>query len=723
MSNEHLTEVGQSAVDETHNGNGHDDDEGPLDPSVFFGLFDDLVDDDTSAGDALPGQDHDHHGRDSDGDVGSESDPDSFDGDTRPEALVESSTTASPYEGPEPATLDGPATFGEPEDVPTEPADPPAATGEPEAHTTEPAGPPAATGEPEAHTNDDDHGLVTGGQAVVNWWATSPESQPHGTYNGGERSLASPPPVPAQPDPVDSVGFTIDEPIVNETELDPGTDGTADLPFSPVEARSSLPATPEPPVLPTPPAVTEPEVVVLGESTPAVLVAPADVDRPGGPAADERRESGGTLAKAVLATLTIGLFAGLIGAFVISLRNPDPTVDDLADGATVSENPAGTSVVEAEPPAGLAGAIAAGTGPTGELLAEHFAAALPVAAAGRLDLTSLRFEPGTAELDPHSAALVGELGAYLAEQPSAPVTVTVRTYTEPTAAANLALSARQAEALAAALVAAGAGTDQVRVQGLGAGPLSRAQPVPNFVALTPAFGDQRLSSVLRDRSPFTFGSPAVPVDDVWPLRLDGLWGIGEVADALALDTETTLGAAGYSFFPPSEAAIRTEADAAVAAFTGFLVDGYGLDPARIATIIPGSAVFVPTAAHGNHIWVQIGPSSLGAFDVAGIDAAAITFEPASDQLDDAGAATVEALAGILTTGGATIIVDVRAYDSAGGAADGEANLALSEARRDTLTEALITAGVAPEQLRMYASGASSYVPADSGTDITITVAP
>ncbi|MDH3303393.1 MAG: hypothetical protein OES24_23055, partial [Acidimicrobiia bacterium] len=35
MSNEHLSQVGQSAVD----------DEGPLDPSVFFGLFDDLVDD------------------------------------------------------------------------------------------------------------------------------------------------------------------------------------------------------------------------------------------------------------------------------------------------------------------------------------------------------------------------------------------------------------------------------------------------------------------------------------------------------------------------------------------------------------------------------------------------------------------------------------------------------------------------------------------------------
>ncbi|MDH3303551.1 MAG: hypothetical protein OES24_23850, partial [Acidimicrobiia bacterium] len=94
-------------------------------------------------------------------------------------------------------------------------------------------------------------------------------------------------------------------------------------------------------------------------------------------------------------------------------------------------------------------------------------------------------------------------------------------------------------------------------------------------------------------------------------------------------------------------------------------------------------------------------------------------EPGSPDLDVAGLAAVRSLADVLTAGGATIVVDVRSYESINAAAD----QALSEARRDSLTEALIAAGVAPEQLRMYASGASSYLLDDGGSAITITVAP
>ncbi|MDH4278344.1 MAG: OmpA family protein, partial [Acidimicrobiia bacterium] len=437
------------------------------------------------------------------------------------------------------------------------------------------------------------------------------------------------------------------------------------------------------------------------------------------PAHEEPGDSGGgTVAKAALITIAIGLFAGLIVAFVLSLRSPDGSLSGSVADGTDGGDPASSTVID-EPPAGLAGAITTGTPPTAELLAEEFANALPTAISGRLDLTSLRFEPGTTDLDERSKVVVDDLGKMLADQPALPVTASVRTYTEPTPAENLTLSIAQADALAASLVTAGAAPDQIRARGVGAAPLSQAQPVPNFVALTPRFGDRRLDEALDGHSPFTFGVPATATESAWPLRPDGLLAIGEPAETLSAFPDAEVGAAAYSFLPPSETAVRSEADAAASELGEFLVAAYGVNPDQITTIIPGSAVFVPTSEHGNHIWLQVGPASQGAFDVASIDPADITFEPGSAELDTAGLATVQALADILTSGGATIVVDVRSYD----ADDAAINLAQSEDRRETLAETLITARVAPEQLRMYASGASSYFLDDGGSAISITVAP
>lgn len=421
---------------------------------------------------------------------------------------------------------------------------------------------------------------------------------------------------------------------------------------------------------------------------------------------DQTADRGGTVAKVALATIGIGLFAGLVVAFVLSLGSPD------------AGDPAASSMID-EPPTGLAGAVATGIQPTTELLAEEFAAALPAAMTNRLDLTSLRFEPGTTELDGRSSGVVTELGRLLAEQPAVPVTISVRTYTESTPAANLVLSSEQADALATEFVTAGVAPDQIRVRGLGAAPLSQALPVPNFVVLTPQFGDRLLGEALAGQSPFAFGVPATTTDDVWALRPDGLLAVGQLAETLSAFPDIDIGAAGYSFLPPSQAGIRAEADTAAAELADFLVTAYGIDPGQFTTIIPGSAVFVPTPEHGNHIWLQIGPASQGAFDIASIDPADLTFEPGTADLDAPGLATVQALADILNTGGATIVVDVRSYD----AADAAANQALSEARRDTLAAALTTAGVASEQLRLHASGASSYLSDDGGSAITITVAP
>lgn len=590
MSNEHLSQVGQSAVDQTFNGDGFHD-EGPLDPSVFFGLFDDLDEDPDPAPDPQA-------------EPVAEGDP-SGDG-----GLEEQEGSNTEVDTTEVDTIE---------------------LDSPEAR--------------QADTVEDERPPVV---------AFTPIRSDRSSNRAGVEALQS-------TAAGDAAGGVADTEAATTVEVD-----------------------------------REATQVEVGADT---------------------GDGGGTMAKVALATIGIGLFAGLIVAFVLSLRSADAVSGSVAGGADGGD-PAASTVVE-EAPVGLAGAVATGTQPTPQLLADEFAAAIRAAMSNRLDLTSLRFEPGTTELDARSAVIVTELGALLAEQPAVPVTISVRTYTESTPAGNLDLSSDQADAIAAALVAAGAAPDQIRSRGLGSAPLSQAEPVPNFVALTPQFGDRRLDETLAGQSPFAFGLPATATDDVWPLRPDGLLAIGETADTLSAYPDAEVGAAGYSFLPPSQAGIRTEADTAAAELADFLVTAYGIDSRQVTTIIPGSAVFVPTPEHGNHIWLQTGPASQGAFDVASVDPAAISFEPGSADLDAEGVAAVRALADILTAGGATVVVNLRSYE----AADAAADQALSEARSDTLESALLTAGVAPEQLRMYASGASSYLLGDGGPAITMTVAP
>ena len=667
MSNEHLTEVGESLTDRAEPGRADDLDDGPLDPSVFFGLFDDLGDDDPGDDDLVDADPGDEDPWDDDPGDDDLVDDDPGDDHEQVETAgadlddINLIDNTIHHTDPTVTAVDETKT----DRVPTEPASTP---DEAEPPLTPDVAEPAHNGTaPDA--------------PAINWASTLPESE--STVNGREPSIASPPPIPPQYDQLrqdlNSNGLRADNLI---------SKSPPNVTFTPAETAEREPTPVKPPT------------------------------RPPSRRSTQRGDRGGTLAKAALATIAVGLLGGLVVAFVLSLDQPDTAATEVADGQTSTADPAGSSVAAASP-TNLPEAIEAGRRPTSEFLVDHVGTVLPTAVNGRLDASSLRFEPGTTELDGSSATLVDELASVLIDQPSMPVTLSVRTYSELTPADNLELSIAQAEALTAVFVAAGADPDQIRAVGLGATPLSPAQPVPNFVLLTPDFGDLRLAELLAEQSPFSLGMPAITSDDVWPLRPDGLFSIGAMADALIALPDTTIGAAGYSFFPPSEADAKREAEAAADGLVRFLDAAYGLDPNRITVITPGSAVFVPTPDQGNHIWVQIGPATQGAFDVAAIDPADITFQPGSAELDTTGSAAVSALAEILTTGGATIVVDVRAYE----AADEAANLTLSQQRRDSLAEALVTAGVAPEQLRIYASGASSHFADDRGPTITLTVAP
>jgi outer membrane protein OmpA-like peptidoglycan-associated protein len=662
MSNEHRDDIaGPQTVDGPSGDDGFDD-EGPLDPSVFFGLFDDLADDHDDGGITISDEEPPPQARQSH----SEADPD--DGHNGPESN-------GSHEGGAPGIImvDGtdtaivhPAASIDHDD---------SSASEPEAIlgvlddlvTTEMAG---------AFVDDAD-------QESSSRLDGPPDQEPATDkiiLGGALLEIEGP---PSADEPTDETPIT-DEP-------------TDETPITEVPTVSSGPR-----IL---------DEVERSPQSPVVTPSP-------------KQDGDGSVAKAALVTIAVGLFAGLIVAFVISLRSPDPTAtpdpavaEQAEPGAEQSStNPEGDGVVAGDGTAG----IDVGAPPTIDDLETAFRQGLALTVANdRADLTSLQFESGTSTLAAASLDLVDQLGGLLADSPASPATVVVRTYSEPSAADNLALSQQQAEALVSALRAAGAGPEQVRAVGLGSVPLSPAQPVPNFVVVNPGFGDRSLDGAVDQYRPFQFGSRTTVFEDLpSPLRLDAVLALGVLGAEMRSRPNSAIGLAAYSFFEPDDERNRALASATAQEVVDFMAETNQIDPSRTNIITPAAAPYVPTAAAGNHIWLQTGPASRASFDVAGLDMSSFTFTTGSSELTAAGAGLVDQLASILMERTATVVIDVRSYDQA----SEPDNLALSESRAQMIATGLIEAGVDPNQLRLHASGASSHSAPD-GPVVTATVVP
>ena len=681
MSNEHLSDTGESKTDQSLNGDGENggsyDDEGPLDPSVFFGLFDDLADETPGSADSA-------------------------------------SQTATDLDVTESELLDT--------DI-----------GELEVNDLDIG---------ELELNDPDIG-----ELEVN----DPDIEER------DEQLATPPAVEdldyltdddgvAWEAPVELGGFTedrflvdisdsddpsgpLDDLLVPESRAADDEDGEVAVTVEITQDQVGRGAKAETVLLAGQPApgIGAPAVAHDGANVqtvgPQERILDDDLEQKAQPPAIKktktRRKSDGTVARAALVTIALGLLGGLVIAFLISIQNPD-SADPAGDSEEVAP-PAGSTIVDAQANPDLAASLGAGLRPTSDDYISYLQERLPAAVTeGRLDLTSLGFEPGTAVLTERSQQLLQELGSALAERPEIPVTIAVRAYSEYSAAANMVLSVEQANSLIVALETAGVARGQIRAQGLGSSSLSTSQPVPNFVVLTPGFGDRRLDDALKDQPTFSLGSRSnVTRDPAWPLRLESLLTIPVVGDAAASYGDTAIGLAAYSFFDPTAEGSRALASASANLVVELLSTAYGIDRGRLSVITPGAAEFVPTAEHGNHVWLQAGPASRAAFDVAGIDAGAISFVSNDAELTANGVTTVEALAEILVASKATVVIEVRSYGQGGA----DANLALSQARAASIDSGLQELGVAPEQIRIQAVGASSYLPAEGGPIVTLTVVP
>jgi outer membrane protein OmpA-like peptidoglycan-associated protein len=375
----------------------------------------------------------------------------------------------------------------------------------------------------------------------------------------------------------------------------------------------------------------------------------------------------------------------------------------------------------------------AGADPTGDTSDETTAGAGtsddPAADAATVDgaivgpgtvTTSVRFVPGTTDLEPGSVETLAVVADLVAASSEPTVRATVRTYSESTSAANLDLSRRQADALDQALVAAGLDPATVTASGRGRALVTTAQPIPNFVVVDPGLGVSALHETADDLSPFAIG-----VDPgSGQLRAEALPTLARVAAAMTADPDgRSITLAAYAHTAPDAATNEAVAARAADAAAAHLIDRYGIAPDRVQTLVLGEAAYVVPSRAAGQVTLSWGPDAAtehtarAAVASAEDPSALLRFEPGSISLTPEGLAYLDALAAAAADRGATVVVSVHSFD----AADGPANQERSRRRAEAIGQRLLTGGLGPDAVRVHAEGDLPQFRADGPSIAVVTV--
>lgn len=330
----------------------------------------------------------------------------------------------------------------------------------------------------------------------------------------------------------------------------------------------------------------------------------------------------------------------------------------------------------------------------------------------RLQITALRFAPdGTLNVEPSPS--LDLLAAAIERSPTEPIVATVRTFTEATAAADLALSRSQAEALTTNLIELGADPEQISIIGLGRSLLSGAQPVPNFVVPSAGLEPSPVGEIARRIGPFAIGLDPT----TGQLRAESIAALDALAGALAADPDgRSLTLAAYNFDQPDRAANEGQArlvgEAAVARLTEA-----GIDPARLTTIVAGDEPFAVPDRVANHIDLTWGAEAAGQLAIASLAIDRIDFAEGSSDLGPEAAAIVDELANLLIESEATAIIDVHSFDGV----EIQERVELSVTRAQTIGQRLLGAGVPTSQLRLHGGTSSQFRGEDRICRVVVTV--
>ena len=319
-----------------------------------------------------------------------------------------------------------------------------------------------------------------------------------------------------------------------------------------------------------------------------------------------------------------------------------------------------------------------------------------IMATGELELNTIRFVPGTLDLTDASLMTLSEVAAEASELGPAPLSVVVRSYSELTAAENLALSVAQAAVIVDYLTGLGLPAELVTATGLGAPLLTPSQPVTNFVAINAGLRPSALRITAQGLNPFAIGLDPRTGD----LRPESIEPLNVLGRAMAADQDASVSLAAYSHTkadPAGNQALATEAAEAVAAH---LIDGFGIDPGRLPSLTPGQAPYVVATATGNHITLRWGAAADEQAAVAAIEPGAITFAPGSARIADDAEPALGRLIEVFAPSERTLVIEVHTATETTAAA----NLELSGRQAEAIEDHLTAGGIPASRIRVFGGG-------------------
>ncbi len=386
----------------------------------------------------------------------------------------------------------------------------------------------------------------------------------------------------------------------------------------------------------------------------------------------------------IAAAIALGSALGLVGTFLLSSLRDSP--EDTASSETQPENAPDETTTD---DAGLAESettVGQERDVQGDSVATTFGA------------DAIQFSAGTSDLADQDLATLDRLAEILAASPETTATISVRSYSAETSAANYDLSLAQSGAITNYLTGAGVSEEQFSVVPRGSAPFRPSQPVDGFVVVNPGIGQSDFKARLGVINPFAVGlEPGTS-----SLRPASVAALDQVGEAMTAIESARLTLAAYSFSESSAETNKARASQAAQVASQYLQLNHGIAPGRISTIAPGIAEYQIDSAWSNHVEIKIEDGSTPAFDIASLDASSLTFESNSERITAEGQAVLDQIAAVLASSGATLVVEVFAFS----AADSQANDQLSKAQANSINSYLTAKGVSELQIRTFGGGAA-----------------
>lgn len=304
-----------------------------------------------------------------------------------------------------------------------------------------------------------------------------------------------------------------------------------------------------------------------------------------------------------------------------------------------------------------------------------------------IDLSSIEFEAGSADLTPDGQRIVNQIAEALLATPFIPVEIQVSTFSEATPGINHGLSQQRAEAIVTALTNDGVSASRLSSIGLG----SRAEsPLHEGAIVLFSADDPDLARELRQ-----IDQIALEYDREISLTTDGQGTIAKIGQLLAEHAEAQLTLVGYGYGSSprtshdlSHRAIDVAADALTSS---------GINPERLDTVGLGDAPL--NLQMDSRVELKVGTPAGISLALQQVDGE-VTFLSGTSTITSPSETIAEIASAINLDDDLLIELSMHTYTEP----SSQRNHDLSRLQGEALVDALIAEGVDPQRLHMVAHG-------------------